>query len=166
MLVSGVALALLMMSPVPGLHAAAAGFGLGTQQAASQQAARNPERSANTPLPPKPNPDAAGTYHAGAGVSPPVVTYSVEPEFSDQARRKKLNGTTVISLVVDSQGVPRDVHVSHSIASDSGPKLRSAALSLDAKALEAVKQYRFRPATVKGKPVPFATDVGVEFRIY
>jgi hypothetical protein len=83
-----------------------------------------------------PNPDAEGVYHAGAGVTPAHVIYSVDPEFSDKARKKKLGGTCVIGMVVDTRGTPQDVHVVQSLAEGVAPKLRSAAQSLDEKAVE------------------------------
>ena len=46
---------------------------------------------------PKPNPDASGKYHLGDGVSAPKLVFALDPEFSDQARRKRLGGTVVVS---------------------------------------------------------------------
>jgi hypothetical protein len=46
------------------------------------------------------------------------------------------------------------------------PKLRKAAASLDEKALEAVRQYRFKPGMYQGKPVPVAITIDVNFHIY
>jgi len=115
---------------------------------------------------PRPNPDASGVYHAGLGVSPPHAIYSVDPEFSDEARKKKLGGSCVIGLVVDTTGTPQDVHVVQSLAEGVAPKLRSAAQSLDEKAVEAVKRYKFKPAMYQGKAVPYELKVEVYFRIY
>ncbi|HEY1964785.1 MAG TPA: energy transducer TonB [Acidobacteriaceae bacterium] len=46
------------------------------------------------------------------------------------------------------------------------PKLRKAAASLDEKALEAVRQYRFKSGMYQGKPVPVALTIDVNFHIY
>ncbi|MBW4027336.1 MAG: energy transducer TonB [Acidobacteria bacterium] len=96
-----------------------------------------------------------GVYHPGGGVSAPQVTYSVDPEFSDEARRAKYQGICVVSLIVDAQGNPQHVRV-----------VRPLGMGLDEKAVEAVKQYRFKPAMYKGHPVPVEIDVEVNFRIY
>lgn len=98
-----------------------------------------------------------GVYRVGNGVSAPVVTYSVEAEFSDEARRAKYEGTVLIGLIVDSQGNPQNVHV-----------VRSLGMGLDEKALEAVRQYKFRPAFNKqlGKAVPVMINVEVNFRLF
>jgi len=98
-----------------------------------------------------------GLYRVGNGVSEPKLTYSVEAEFSDEARRAKYEGTVVISLIVDAQGNPQNVHVS-----------RSLGMGLDEKAIEAVRQYKFKPAieAKSGKSVPVPISVEVRFRLY
>jgi protein TonB len=95
-----------------------------------------------------------GVMHQGAGVSPPVVIYSVDPEFSDEARRAKYQGTCLVALIVDEHGNPTHVHVERSIG-----------MGLDEKAVEAVKQYRFKPAYYRGRPVAVEMIVVVNFRI-
>jgi protein TonB len=98
-----------------------------------------------------------GLYKVGNGVSEPKLTFSVEAEFSDEARRAKYEGTVVISLIVDAQGNPQNVHVS-----------RSLGMGLDEKAIEAVRQYKFKPAVEakSGKAVPVPISVEVRFRLY
>ena len=44
-----------------------------------------------------------GLYHVGGGVAAPQLIYSVDPEFSDEARRAKFQGVCVVSLVVDAR---------------------------------------------------------------
>jgi len=114
----------------------------------------------------KPVIDTDGTYHVGNGVTAPKLVYSVDTEFSDAARRKKMGGAVVVGLKVGTDGLPRDVHVVHSAAEGVKPKLRKAAASLDEKALEAVRQYRFTPGMYQGKPVPTAVTIEVNFHIY
>jgi len=115
---------------------------------------------------PRPNPNASGIYHAGDGVPAPQITYSIDPEFTDKARKKKISGTCTIGLVVDSRGNPQDVHVVKSIAESVPPKLRSDAQGLDEKAVEAVRQYKFKPGEFQGKAVPVETTLEINFRIY
>jgi TonB family protein len=115
---------------------------------------------------PQKNPDASGKYHIGDGVSSPKLLYAPDPEYTDQARRKRLQGKVVLSLTVDSKGIPQDVRVLHSLSETVDKKLQAAAVSLDEKALTAVKQYRFDPALFQGKPVSVETTVEVNYRIY
>jgi len=67
---------------------------------------------------------------------------------------------------VDSRGNPQDVHVVKSIAESVPPKLRSDAQGLDEKAVEAVRQYKFKPGEFQGKAVPVETTLEINFRIY
>jgi TonB family protein len=96
-----------------------------------------------------------GVMHPGGGVSAPQVIYSVEPEFSDEARRAKYQGTCVLSLIVDAQGNPQNIQIA-----------RALGMGLDEKAIEAAKQYKFKPAYFKGHPVPVEINLEVIFRIY
>ncbi|HZY72475.1 MAG TPA: energy transducer TonB [Edaphobacter sp.] len=96
-----------------------------------------------------------GLYHVGGGVSPPVLIYSVDAEFSDEARRAKYQGVSVVSLIVDAHGMPQRIRV-----------VRKLGMGLDEKAVEAVKQYRFKPSMYQGKPVPVEITIEVNFHIY
>lgn len=96
-----------------------------------------------------------GVYRPGGGVSAPEVIYSVDPEFSDEARRAKYQGVCVLSLIVDAQGMPQNIQV-----------VRALGMGLDEKAIEAAKQYKFKPAYFKGKPVASVINLEVNFRIY
>ena len=97
----------------------------------------------------------ADVMHPGGGVSAPQVIYSVDPEFSDEARRAKYQGICVVSLIVDAQGNPQEIRIA-----------RALGMGLDEKAIEAVKQYKFKPAYYQGHPVPVMINIEVNFRIY
>lgn len=96
-----------------------------------------------------------GVMRVGGGVSEPQVIYEVDPEFSDEARRAKYQGICIVSLIVDAEGNPQNVQVE-----------RKLGMGLDEKAVEAVKQYKFKPAYYKGRPVAVAIDVVVNFHIF
>ena len=96
-----------------------------------------------------------GIYHPGGGVSNPVLIYAPDPEFSDEARRAKYQGVCVLELIVDAQGNPQRVHV-----------VRPLGMGLDEKALEAARQYKFKPAIYQGHPVAVIIEIEVNFRIY
>ena len=96
-----------------------------------------------------------GVMSVGGGVSAPLLIYSVQPEFSEQARRANFQGTVAIELIVDSQGNPQDVRVA-----------RHLGMGLDEKAVEAVRQYRFKPAMYHGHPVSVQMIVDVDFRLH
>jgi len=96
-----------------------------------------------------------GVFHVGGGVSAPKPVFSPDPEYSEEARKAKYQGTVVLGLVVGPDGRPRDMKV-----------LRSLGLGLDEKAIEAVKNWRFEPAVKDNKPVAVYISVEVDFRLY
>jgi len=86
-----------------------------------------------------------------------VLIKSVDAEYTDAARRAKLRGTCVISLIVDAEGNPQQLYVAQSTA-DKG---------LDDNAIKAVKQYKFKPGMKDGKtPVAVRVNVEVNFWLY
>jgi TonB family protein len=96
-----------------------------------------------------------GVFRVGGGVSAPKKIFDPEPEYSEEARKAKFQGTCVLYVVVGPDGRTRDIRVQ-----------RTLGLGLDEKAIEAVKQWRFEPAMKDGKPVAVAVSVEVEFRLY
>jgi protein TonB len=86
----------------------------------------------------------------------PVPLNYVEAQYSDQARMSRTEGIVLVSVIVDVHGMPQNARIVRTIGS-----------GLDAKALEAVKTYRFRPAMKDGqKPVPVMITVQVNFRLH
>jgi TonB family protein len=96
-----------------------------------------------------------GVMQVGGGVSAPVLLNDPEPEFSDEARRAKYQGVCLVALVVDTQGNPQQIRI-----------VRPLGMGLDEKAVAAVRQYKFKPAMYKGRPVAVSINVSVDFRIY
>jgi TonB family protein len=133
--------------------------------AVSSPESKKPDPQAN-PKQPLPNPDSFGIYHAGDEITPPKLIFSVEPEFSEKARKKKIRGDCFVSLIVRTDGTTTDIHVTKSIADSVSKKEQEAALTLDENAVKVVAQYRFTPATYRGKPVPYRTTVVVNYMIF
>jgi TonB family protein len=95
-----------------------------------------------------------GVFRVGGGVTAPVPLYRPEPEYSEEARKAKYQGTVVLYVEVDASGHPRNLKV-----------MRSLGLGLDEKAMEAVQKWKFRPGYKDGKPVTVAATVEVNFRL-
>ena len=96
-----------------------------------------------------------GVFRVGGGVSAPKALYAPDPEYSEEARKAKYQGTCVLWLVVGADGRPRDIRIA-----------RSLGLGLDEKAMQAVKTWKFEPAMKDGRPVAVQVNVEVEFRLY
>jgi protein TonB len=112
-----------------------------------------------------PNPDAEGIYHFAQDVTIPKLAYSVEPEFSEKANRRKLAGNVSLKFIVDVDGAVHPIAVTRSAAEQyASKKDREAAATLDLKAIEAVQRYRFEPAQFHGKPVPCWMTIEVNFQ--
>ena len=95
-----------------------------------------------------------GAYRIGGGVSAPSILFKVEPEYSEEARKAKFQGTVLLFVVVDEHGNPRDIQV-----------IRPLGLGLDQKAVEAVEKWKFTPGKKDGKPVPVQAQIEVNFRL-
>ncbi len=95
-----------------------------------------------------------GAYKIGGGVSAPTLLYKVEPEYSEEARKAKFQGTVVLFVVVDENGKARDIKV-----------IRPLGLGLDQKAIEAVEKWKFAPGKKDGKPVAVQATIEVNFRL-
>jgi TonB family protein len=94
-------------------------------------------------------------YKIGANVSAPVLLNEVEAEYSDYGRRKRITGICLIGLIVDANGMPQNVHL-----------IKGLEPSMDENALDAVRQFRFKPALKDGTtPVPVEFTVEVNFKL-
>ena len=90
----------------------------------------------------------------GHPLIPPKLIYKVEPEFSEEARKAKFQGTVILTADVDASGKATHLTV-----------ISSPGLGLDLKALEAVAQWRFRPAYRDGKPITTTARIEVGFHL-
>lgn len=91
-------------------------------------------------------------YRVGRDVKPPRSIYQPAAQFSDEARRNGTTGTVTLTMVVTSKGDTALIRVSKSLGS-----------GLDEKAIEAVRQWKFKPATKDGQPVSVQVSVEVAF---
>jgi TonB family protein len=91
---------------------------------------------------------------AGGGVTAPILLAKYEPEYSEEARQARLQGTVLLRIEVDTHGQAQNITVQ-----------RSLGLGLDDRAIEAVKRWRFSPGKVNGKPATVVAYVEVNFRL-
>lgn len=96
-----------------------------------------------------------GVFKVGNGISAPVAIYQPDPDYSDEARKAKFQGTVILNVIVGTDG---RVH---------SPKVvRSLGMGLDEKAIEKVLVWKFDPAKKDGRPVAVEVNVEVSFNLY
>jgi TonB family protein len=97
---------------------------------------------------------AQKVYKIGGDVAAPTLLTKVEPEYSDSAREEKIQGTTLLAVTIGTDGIPSDIRVARSLQQD-----------LDANAVAAVRQWRFRPGVRDGAPVAIKAQIEVNFKL-
>jgi protein TonB len=95
-----------------------------------------------------------GPYRPGSGVEPPRLLKEVRADYTDEARRANVTGEVVLEIVVRRDGSVGDVKI-----------MQRLGAGLDQKAVQAVRQWRFSPARMKGVPVDVIVEVSVEFKL-
>ena len=95
-----------------------------------------------------------GVFRVGGGVSQPAVIFKVDPEYSEEPRKAKIQRAVLLSIVVDTEGRARDIHV-----------VKSLGMGLDEKAMEAVAKWKFPPGMKGGQPVNVRATIEVNFRL-
>lgn len=96
----------------------------------------------------------SGVYKIGGDVKAPHVVENIEPEYTKDAKARKIQGTVLLRLVVSADGLPENIKVTRSL--DPG---------LDENAVGAVTQWRFAPATKNGEPVAVEATIEVNFKL-
>jgi TonB family protein len=95
-----------------------------------------------------------GPYRPGSGITAPQVLREVKPDYTDDARRRGIEGDVVLEIVVRRDGSVGEVKV-----------LQGLGGGLDRRAIDAVRQWRFSPAKRFGQPVDVLVEVAVEFKL-
>jgi TonB family protein len=129
-------------------------LGRDDEAGALEQEVADARVSPKTTAPLPANPDASGAYRVGGGVAAPSLIFKVEPGYSQEAQIMKMQGTVILRIVVGGDGVPGNISV-----------MRQLGYGLDEKAVETVRQWRFKPGMKDGVPVPVSAQVEVNFRL-
>jgi TonB family protein len=99
-------------------------------------------------------PEAPFRLSRATNVRPPTVISRVEPKYTDEAREAHLSGTVVLEAIVRTDGSVDVVRV-----------VRSLGMGLDESAIDALKQWKFRPGMKNDKPVDVALNIEVNFAL-
>lgn len=95
-------------------------------------------------------------YRAGSGVTLPVATKTVAPQYTSEAMREKIKGSVVVEVTVTAQGEVTDVEITRSL---------DAVYGLDEEAVKAAKQWKFKPGKKDGKPVAVRVWIEMAFTL-
>jgi TonB family protein len=95
-----------------------------------------------------------GPYRPGSGIEAPRLLREVRAGYTDDARRRAVEGEVVLEIVVRRDGSVGDVKI-----------MKRLGAGLDDRAVQAVRQWRFAPARRLGSPVDVIVEVAVEFKL-
>jgi periplasmic protein TonB len=97
-----------------------------------------------------------GPYVVGGGVKAPVVLFEAKPNYTEDARKARIEGVVLLQLVVRKDG-----------STDSFKVLRGLGSGLDESAISTIaNKWRFKPGTKNGVPVDVQILIEVSFRLY
>lgn len=105
-------------------------------------------------------------YRIVKGIMPPKAKYTPDPQYTEEARKAKIMGTTVLSVIVTPVGNTSAIAVVRSLGAGLDPKLLPYAYQLDRQAVDAVSRWMFEPAKLGDAPVPVIINVEVNFKLY
>jgi TonB family protein len=97
-----------------------------------------------------------GAYRPGNNVTAPTLITQVRPSYTPHAMQRKIQGTVILDVIVDRNGVPSAIRVARSLDADG----------LDVEAMRAVQQWRFNPGRMGGTPVDVLVKIVLDFTIH
>ncbi|HEY4596809.1 MAG TPA: TonB family protein, partial [Thermoanaerobaculia bacterium] len=120
--------------------------------------AKAPEKP---PEPAKTEPEGPRTkvgelVEAGPGVSPPQLVSVPKPGYPPMARTLRVEGTVVVSVLVDENGQVQDVRMAEPIRQNVG---------LNEAGLAAARSAHYKPATKDGVRVKMWTRLRIPFKL-
>jgi protein TonB len=98
-----------------------------------------------------------GSMRPGNGVTNPTILRQVDPKYTPDAMRAKIQGVVELEAVVGTNGVITEVRISKSL---------DRAFGLDEEAIKTAKQWLFRPGRFQGQAVPVVVIIQMEFRLH
>jgi protein TonB len=103
---------------------------------------------------PPPSPEPEGPIQVGGDVEAPVKTYYPQPQYTEIARKARLQGVVIVQAIIDKNGNVTNVKL-----------LKGLGMGLDQAAIDAIKKWQFEAATLHGKPVSVYYNLTVNFRL-
>ena len=107
-----------------------------------------------TAPPPPPPEKPEGPLRVGGDVKAPIVEHRAEPVYTDMARKTKVTGIVIVEAIINKDGSVEQVKV-----------IKGLPMGLSESAIEAVKQWKFKPGTLNGEPVEVIFNLTVTFKL-
>jgi len=101
-----------------------------------------------------PPPEPTGPIRVGGDVKPPKKLQAPNPQYTEIARKARIQGVVIVEAIIDKTGNVTNVKI-----------LKGLPMGLDQAAADAVARWRFEPATLNGKPVAVIYNLTVNFRL-
>ncbi|XP_020900709.1 uncharacterized protein LOC110239335 [Exaiptasia diaphana] len=95
-----------------------------------------------------------GPIHVGGDVQKPEKVSAPQPQYTEIARKARIQGVVIVQAIIDKAGNVTNVKV-----------LKGLPMGLSEQAVEAIKKWKFKPATLNGKPVDVYYNLTVNFRL-
>lgn len=96
----------------------------------------------------------SGAMQISGNIAPPVKIHSVRPLYTEEARQARIQGVVILQAVIDTDGKVVNVKI-----------LKGLPMGLDQTAIDAVTQWRYKPAVLEGEPVPVYYNITISFHL-
>jgi len=103
---------------------------------------------------PPPSVDGDAPIMVGGEVKAPEKILSPQPQYTEIARKARIQGVVIVQAIIDKQGNVTNVKV-----------LKGLPMGLEEAAVDAIKQWQFKPATLNGRPVTVYYNLTVNFKL-
>jgi periplasmic protein TonB len=104
--------------------------------------------------PPPVDEGPTGPIPVGGNVVAPVKLSTPQPQYTEIARRARIEGIVIVQAIIDKEGNVTNVKV-----------LKPLTMGLSEEAAKAIKNWKFKPATLNGKPVDVYYNLTVNFKL-
>ena len=101
-----------------------------------------------------PSAEPEGPIYVGGNVLPPEKIYAPQPIYTEIARKARIQGVVIVQAIIDKEGKVTNVKV-----------LKGLPMGLDESAVDAIKKWQFKAATLNGKPVTVYFNLTVNFKL-